>query len=333
MGTSEISGYVTTRAGLASLLAAALVAMGFVGARPSAAIACDELFVDPTGDAANNAPGGNGQNVENLDIISGGIAKETAAQDPTKVTHFTTQIRVKDLSTRFPGNANASINWYFHWTYDGVDYFSRARIDNLPGSQPVYSFGTYAPPRYVTIDATTGDFQPGPKGAVQVDVPLEAVGAPVPGTATFTKIFAVTSIGQGIPGASQIVSRVDRGPDGEAYGTDYPLGRCQGGGGGELESPGVRLRFRDTTPKRGSTVRAKASLRVCPGHEGTKIQLQRKKDGVFKTIAAKKLSIRCRARFPIEARFRKATFRVRWPKQDEDHSRGVSKAVVVRTHR
>ena len=331
MGTSEISDHVKTRAVLASLLSAGLIAMGFVDARPSAAVACEELFTDPTGDALNTAPGGNGQNVENLDIISGGIAKETAAQDPSKVTHFTTQIQVKDLSTRFPGNANASINWYFHWTHDGIDYFSRARIDNLPGSQPVYSFGTYEPPRYVTVDATTGDFKPGPRGIVQVDVPLEAVGAPVPGTATFTKIFAVTSIGQGIPGASQIVTRVDRGPDGDAFGNDYPLGRCHGGGG--LESPRVRLRFSDDTPERGSTVRARASLRVCPGHEGTKIKLQRKKDGVFKTIATKKLSTKCRARFPVRARFRKATFRAKWPKQDQDHSAGTSRTVVVRTHR
>lgn len=302
-----------------------LVGASFAAAPQSAAIACDQLFTDPEGDASNTAPGGDEENVPNLDIISGGIAHETA-------THFTTQIKVKNLSMDFPPNANASINWYFQWTFDGVDYFSRTRVDSIPGNTAVYSFGTYEPPRYVTIDATTGSFNPGENGTVQVDVPLEAVGAPLPGTAMLTQVYAVASIGQGIPGASQLVTRVDRGPDGEAYGTDYPLGNCQGTGGG-LRSPRARLRVKDETPERGSMVAATAWLKECPGHAGTKIQLQRKKGGEFKTIASKKLNLRCRARFKIEANFRFAIFRSKWPKQDADHRAGLSRNVSVKTHR
>lgn len=322
---TERDGYLRFRSLVVLGLAAVLVGAGLTTARHSAAAACDELFQDPKGDAANTAPGGDEENVENLDIISGGIAHETA-------THFTTQIKIANLTMDFPSNANASINWYFQWTYDGVDYFSRARIDSLATDTPVYSFGTFEAPRYVAIDATTGSFNAGENGTVQVDVPLEAVGAPAPGSAMLTNIHAVTSIGQGIPGGSQIVSQVDRGPDGEEFGTDYPLGNCQSGGGG-VKSPGVRLKVRDKTPERGDTIRARASLKDCPGHGGTKIQLQRKKKGEFVRVATKKLNQKCKARFKIDTDFKRAVFRSKWPKQDADHRSGVSKKVVIKTHR
>ena len=80
-------------------------------------------------------------------------------------------------------------------------------------------------------------------------------------------------------------------------------------------------------------MRAKTSLRDCPGHARTKIKLQRKKGAAFKTIATKKLNKRCKASFRVKASFRKRTFRAVWPKQDDDHSKGRSKPVTVRTHR
>ena len=97
--------------------------------------------------------------------------------------------------------------------------------------------------------------------------------------------------------------------------------------------PGVGLRMSDPTPERGTIVKAKGSLRKCPGHQGTKLHLQKKKDGKFRQVAVKKLNKRCRATFRIRATFKRATFRAFWPKQDRDHRRGRSKPRTITTHR
>ena len=105
-----------------------------------------------------------------------------------------------------------------------------------------------------------------------------------------------------------------------------------GGGTGALGSPKAGLGFSDNTPKRGATVKAKARIKICGDHAGTKIELHRKKGGVFKKIAAKKLSADCRATFKVVADFKSATFRSVWPKQDDDHRAGKSKPVTLTTH-
>ena len=107
-----------------------------------------------------------------------------------------------------------------------------------------------------------------------------------------------------------------------------------GGDGGTtaLGSPKAGLGFSDNTPKRGATVTAKARLKICGGHAGTQIELHRKKGGVFKKIAAKKLNSECWATFKVVADFKSATFRTVWPKQDDDHRAGKSKPVTLTTH-
>ena len=99
-----------------------------------------------------------------------------------------------------------------------------------------------------------------------------------------------------------------------------------------LGSPKAGLGFSDNTPKRGATLTAKARLKICGDHAGTQIELHRKKGGVFKKIAAKKLSADCRASFKVVADFKSATFRTVWPKQDKDHRAGKSKPVTITTH-
>lgn len=334
MSVRDLGGLIDRRGLGALLVTFFLVATALVGARPSAAAACDELFTDPAGDALNTAEFGDEENVDNLDILSGGIVAETAATPDTPAT-FTTEIKIANLHMKMPENATANLSWYFQWDYDGTRYYSVATrpYHSVTGQPILYSFGTYEPPRFVKIADTTGEFNEGKEGTVRVHVPLELVGAPTPG-AVFTNSFANTRIGQGAPtGSPSVVTQIDRAPDDpEAFGANYPLGTCQGGGGG-LRSPGPRLRVNDDTPKRGSTVRARASLKECPGHAGTRIQLQRRKGGQFKTIATKKLNEKCRARFKIEANFKRATFRSKWAKQDADHRAGQSKRLVLRTHR
>lgn len=305
-----------------------LVVLGAPGAR--AAYECGQLVTSPAGDAPNTAAGGDEENIDNLDIIAAGIN----ADDPTTLK---VAIGIKELDKTIPDNAT-SVNWYFQWSYADVNYFGRAAVNLSAPDSVSYSYGTYAAPRYTQTDTTEGTFNEGPGGTVEINVPYEGVGAPPSGD-TLTQVYAVTSVGQGVPGGPTTLSQIDRGPKGaETYGTDYVVGSCAGGGGGDggggatLASPKAGLGFDDKTPKRGERITAKTRLRVCGDHAGTTIQLQKKVGGRFKKIAAKKLSATCTAKFKVTASFKSATFRSFWPQQDDDHRAGQSKPVTVTTH-
>jgi hypothetical protein len=112
------------------------------------------------------------------------------------------------------------------------------------------------------------------------------------------------------------------GPEGTACKEPKPL------------SPRATLGFKDTTPERGASVRARAGLRTCNKQtKGTKIQLQKKVNGVFKPVDTNTLGADCRTTFRVEAKFRKATFRSFWPKQSPKYKAGRSREQTVRTHR
>jgi hypothetical protein len=117
----------------------------------------------------------------------------------------------------------------------------------------------------------------------------------------------------------------------------FSTGSTTGGGGGgggstALGSPRAGLGIKDTTPKKGATTQATATLKVCGDHAGTKIQLQKQSGKTWKKVAQKKLNAKCRVVFQLVADFKKATFRSFWPKQDDDHRAGKSKPVTVTTH-
>lgn len=312
------------------LLVAALATSLLVVAAPPAGAAyeCAKSLTSPEGDAPNAATGGDEENLDNLDVIAAGINADDG-------TTLKVAVGVKNLDKTIPSNAT-SVNWYFHWSYGDVNYFGRASV-NLSAPDTVnYTFGTFSAPAYTSLGATEGTFTEGPAGTVEIHIPLEDAGAPPPGD-SITQIYAVTSVGQGVPGGPTTLTQVDRGPKGaETYGTDYVLGTCGGGGGDgggtALASPKAGLGFNDTTPKKGSTITATAKLKVCGDHAGTTIELQKKAGGKFKKVASKKLSSTCVAKFKVVASFKSATFRSYWPQQDEDHRAGQSKPVTVTTH-
>ncbi|MEA2499671.1 MAG: hypothetical protein QOH26_2076 [Actinomycetota bacterium] len=311
-----------------TLVASALVVLsGAFTTRAEAAYSCDQLFEDPADDAINDPPG-DGGNVDALDITGGGIAAETGSS-------FTTEIGVKDLSKTINDPTVAGARWTFRWTTGDVMFASDVSY-NIDTDEITYTWGTVtiAPngsSLYTPADpATTGTFNEGPDGSVQVVVPLGAEGGPEAG-AKLTETFASASITRQAPiGGPSAGSTLDRGPDAD-FGTDYTLGTCSGAGG-NATSPGVTLKFETLTPKKGSIDKATAGLKTCKGHKGTNIKLQKKKSGVFKTIAKKKLGSTCKATFKVRAKFRKATFRALWPKQDADHKKGVSKPRTLITH-
>ncbi|MEA2432938.1 MAG: hypothetical protein QOG54_395 [Actinomycetota bacterium] len=105
-----------------------------------------------------------------------------------------------------------------------------------------------------------------------------------------------------------------------------------GGGGGELKGPHVHLRVSDATPQKGEKITFFTRLGVCGDHRGTNVELKQEEKGQYNTIATKKLSRDCHAKFTIPAAFGQASFRATWPKQDDDHRAGKSKPVSVTTH-
>ena len=331
----NVQGKPRRRSPLSLLLTIALSAsaVGLVASPAHAAYECGKSLTAPADDAPNTANGGDEANVDNLDVVAGGV-------NATDADSFTVAIGVKDLSKDFPPNAT-SINWYFEWTYADVHYFGRAGIQISDPETVAYSYGVYDPTtsRYTGTAATEGVFTEGEGGTVAIDVPFEGVGAPPPGD-VLTEVFAQTFIGQGVPGAVSSLSSIDRGPKAEGeFGADYTIGSCAGGsdpgadpGEGSLASPKAGLGFNDKTPKRGETITAKASLKVCGDHAGTNIELQKKVGGKFKKVASKKLSSSCKASFKVVASFKSATFRSFWRQQDDDHRSGQSKPVTVTTH-
>jgi hypothetical protein len=320
---------VAASVALVAILILALAGPLMGRARAVAGPPCGALFTDPEGDATF-APPGSGA-AENFDTIGGGIAAETA-------TSFTTEIDIKNLSKDLGSDPSVTgATWTFYWTSGDVMYASQAKYTQ-EGDVLSYSFGTvtqtanggtlYTP----SAVATTGEFKEGAGGYVRVVVPLAEVGQPAAGD-KLTEIYARNGTIRQVPMGPSSGSTLDRGPDGTDFGTDYTLGSCKSsGGGGTATSPGVTLRFDTLKPKKGAVDKAHAGLKICKGHAGKNISLQRKKSGVFKTVATKKLSSTCKATFKVRAKFNKATFRALWPKQDADHKKGTSKPVTVTTH-
>ena len=115
----------------------------------------------------------------------------------------------------------------------------------------------------------------------------------------------------------------------------YKIGEGDGIAGGEPKpGPLVRLNLSDRTPKRGETMRITVKLRNCKGHAGTSVRLDRKvgNEPQFKALGTKKVNDNCVAKFRDVASYDKATYRATWPKQDDDHRAGRSKAKGVTTH-
>ncbi len=98
-----------------------------------------------------------------------------------------------------------------------------------------------------------------------------------------------------------------------------------------LVKPFVRLKISQKNPHYGKTVRLKASMEPCLDHPGTRMKLKRVFQAHLVEIDTKALDASCEAEFFITANFKDAVFQSAWPKQDEDHQSGKSRAKVIRT--
>jgi hypothetical protein len=187
----------------------------------------------------------------------------------------------------------------------------------------------------VTIEDTTGQ-----DVAASITQDTNGDGMADTGTDFCTKTPAPVAISPGYEVDVFIFSGPCTAPPGPAAATSgtvtgtFSSSGPGGGGGGHKPSPKPTIKFSTLTPKKGSTVKATAGLKVCNKKtQGTKIQLQKKtKNGTFRTIKKATLSVKCKAHFKIKAKFKKATFRSAWKSQNKAYGSAASRARTIVTH-
>jgi len=185
-------------------------------------------------DAPNNYPGGSGQNMDELDIVSASFAS-SAGSATIDVT-----LTIKDLEAP-PTAANPNILsalWTVYWQQAGTAnapggptwWFAQATTTG-PDNKTVANFsdGTFnvSADSYSGRHAATGAFNAGPNGTFVIHVPRTDVGNPADG-ATLTNPFADTAGAFLVAGTGlRFIARADRAPDSN-YGADYVVAQiCQ----------------------------------------------------------------------------------------------------------
>jgi hypothetical protein len=205
---------------------------------------------DFVGDAPNNYPGGMGQNLDNLDIVSSTFKStpQTAAGTNIDIT-----LKLKDLeappTTQNPNIVSAI--WIVYFQYGTVAtnntwYYVRATLNGFGGTAvPTYDWGTWNGSFTPGTGAITGEFHPGPLGTFVFHLPRTYIQSPPDGahlTNTWANTHAsITALGNGV----YFTAAADRAPN-SSYGSDHIVGTppCPstggggGGGGGCVEADG-----------------------------------------------------------------------------------------------
>src|SRR5438552_2921588 len=170
--------------------------------------------VDYVGDAPNNYPGGDGSNIDNLDVVNAFFG--TPSSSDLQVT-----MTIKNLAAPPPPANLVSAFWTVYWTYNGTTYYAQATTN---GPLVAYSDGTFANGNLNPTNAIPGSFNAGANGTIVFTVPRADVGNP-PDGATLSQPFAdthgsFTVLGGGL----YYTSAADRGPD-SRYGANYVVGQ------------------------------------------------------------------------------------------------------------
>ncbi|HZQ29099.1 MAG TPA: protease pro-enzyme activation domain-containing protein [Acidimicrobiales bacterium] len=166
-------------------------------------------MIDKVGDAPNNYPGGDGSNMDNLDIVNASFSSPDAATLRVTMT-------LKDLEPPPPPVNAASALWAVTWTYNGTQYTATATVNGAgPAAVWGYDDGT---------KAVKGTSTLGPNGTIVMEVPLADVGNP-PAGASIVQPFAdsrgsFTLLGSGL----RYTAAADRAPDG-GVGAPWVIGK------------------------------------------------------------------------------------------------------------
>ena len=167
--------------------------------------------VDAVGDAPNNYPGGDGSNIDNLDIVN--LVFSSPDANIVRVT-----MALKDLEMPGPPVAEASALWTAYWSYGGQAYSATATTNGV-GPAAVWDFTDSAG------NTITGVAVTGPNGTITMDVPLADTGNPTAGAA-ITETFgdargSFTVQGTGL----RYTASADRAPD-SGNGASWIIGKA-----------------------------------------------------------------------------------------------------------
>lgn len=180
-------------------------------------------IIDPSGDAPNNYPGGDGSNMDNLDIVNASFASPSA-------TTLQVTLAIKNLEAPPPPANMTSGYWSVYWTYNGVEYYAQATSTGS-GSAAVWSFsdGTFSGGRFnpvnggITGTANPGVYAGGTAGTLEMQVPLADVGNP-PAGASLTGTLADTHGTLTVDGTGlYYTAEADRAPN-QGHGAPWTVG-------------------------------------------------------------------------------------------------------------
>jgi subtilase family serine protease len=173
--------------------------------------------VDAVGDAPNTYPGGDGSNIDTLDIVSASFSTLNA-------TTLRVTLKLKSLEAPPPPANLVSAYWSVYWTYNGTLYYVQATSNGAAGVAVFsYSDGTYTT-TFNPGHTISGAASVGPSGSFVMDVPLADVGNPPAGAALVTP-FADTHGSFTVDGAGlYYTAAADRGPD-LGFGASWIVGQ------------------------------------------------------------------------------------------------------------
>ena len=186
-------------------------------------------ILDFAGDAPNNYPAGDGQNMKMLDILNAFFGTPDSA-------HLRVTLTLNNLSAPPPPLNFTSGIWTVYWQYKNATssqwWFVQA---SNTGSSITYRDGIWdaSGDTDTTVNASVpGSFNTGSNGTIVWTIPRTDVMNPTTG-AKLTNTFANTGGAYLVNGTGvRFTHAADRGPDAN-YGADYFVGQtCQGGGGG-----------------------------------------------------------------------------------------------------
>lgn len=170
---------------------------------------------DKAGDAPNAYPGGDGSNMDELDILSAKFDTTTASGAPALGITMT----LKNLDGMLPPNMLSAI-WSVHWSTAAGTWEAQATQDGR-GPAAQYSFFLIDPAGNYTTEAGTAT--QGENGTLRWVIPLSDLGAGA-ATATLTETFADSDGSFTVQGSGlHYTATGDRAPD-AGFGSQWPVG-------------------------------------------------------------------------------------------------------------
>ncbi|GAC1447539.1 MAG: hypothetical protein PVSMB4_03140 [Ktedonobacterales bacterium] len=167
--------------------------------------------VDFVGDAPNNYPGGDGANMDNLDIVNAYFGTPDANNIQVTLT-------INNLSAPPPPVNLISAFWTVYWTFNGTTYYAQATSNTQ--ADFTYTDGTFAGGRFTTKSTITGVATLGKNGTFVITVPRADVGNPANG-ATLATPYADTHGSFTVNGTGvYYTAAADRAPN-SGYGASY----------------------------------------------------------------------------------------------------------------